>query len=177
MLALIIFILLLYMYNQQQIEIKNNKHEITYKDILKPSLKNVYENNKEFTEISKDSNNLISLFLLKIQMYYYYNPQAYEEMQEELENFLVLYRSIQISPSYGGKYYTLMKDKKRLILNNLRSIGLKLPHEYNLEDSLNELENILDSYLDKSYYTTVDINSKDMSYNQFDEDIGSFSYY
>jgi hypothetical protein len=187
--GIVIFIFLFYYYNLKH-PIEEIKKPVSYKEILLPKI-NINDNRKnKFNELQKEEHNILSKFLLKIQLYYYYNEEAYEEMVTEIENFLVLFRGINIDYSYGGKFYDLMQDKKSLILNNLRSIGLKLPKEYNLNEALKDLENILDEYLDKSYYlyknyihkngynyTVKIINPKELAHNRFTEDISSFSYY
>lgn len=198
LIGIILFILLFYYYN-----LKYSKEEIkkpvSYKEILMPKIikkgnngnGNGNGNHKnKFNELQKEEHNILSKFLLKIQLYYYYNEEAYEEMVTEIENFLVLFRAINIDYSYGGKFYDLMQDKKSLILNNLRSIGIKLPNQYNLNDALNDLEKILDDYLEKAYYlyknyihkngynyTVKMLNPKELAHNRFSEDISSFSYY
>ena len=172
------------MYNIKE---TNQSKPVSYKDVLIPNINN---GKNEFMEIQKPENNIITKFLLKIQLYYFYNEEAYEEMVEELENFLVIFRSVNIDNSYGGVFYDLMIDKKRLILNNLRSIGIKLPNEYNIESALNDLENILNEYIDKVYflyqnhihkngfdYTTKNIDRNNLAYNRFETEAGSFSYY
>jgi hypothetical protein len=186
-LGLVLFILLLYFYHINYVSNNNSSNQNSYKDILTPKINNT---DNDFRELNKDEHNKITKFLLKIQLYYYYNEEAYEEMVEEIENFLVLYRSVYIDNSYGGKFYDIMNDKKSLILNNLRSINIKIPKEYNLEDALNDLEMLLDEYLDKVYYLyqnyiqkngyTYDtklINRKEMAYNKYSENVSSFSYY
>ena len=192
--GLVIFLLLFYFYNLKYPN-EEIKKPVSYKEILIPKIINNNNNNNnnnniKFNELQKEEHDILSKFLLKIQLYYFYNEEAYEEMVTEIENFLVLYRAINIDYSYGGKFYDLMQDKKSLILNNLRSIGIKLPKEYNINVALNDLENILDEYLNKAYYlyknyihkngynyTVKTINPKDLAHNRFSEDISSFSYY
>jgi hypothetical protein len=184
-LGLVLFILLLYFYHINYVD--NKRNNISYKDVLKPKINNT---DNDFRELNKEEHNELTKFLLKIQLYYYYNEEAYEEMVEELENFVILYRSVCIDNSYGGRFYDIMNDKKSLILNNLRSINIKISKEYNLQDALNDLEILLDKYLDKVYYLyqnyiqkngyaydTKLINRKEMAYNRYSENIGSFSLY
>jgi hypothetical protein len=186
-LGLVLVILLLYFYHINSEKKYIAGKPVTYKDVLTPKINNT---NNDLRELNKEEHNKITKFLLKIQLYYYYNEEAYEEMVEELENFVTLYRGVNIDASYGGKFYDLMHDKKSLILNNLRSINIKLPKEYNIKDALNDLEFILDEYLDKVYslyqnyiqkhgytYNTKFINRKEMAYNRYTENISSFSYY
>ena len=187
LIGLAIIIIFIYMYHQNKLDKKKHNEPVSYKDILVPKITN---KRNDFFEIQKPENDIVTKFLLKIQLYYYYNEEAYEEMVEELENFLVLFRSINIDNSYGGVFYDLMVDKKRSILNNLRSIGIKIPDEYNLKTALNDLEAILDDYLDKAYnlyknyiqkngydHTTKMIDKNNMAFNRFENDFGSYSYY
>jgi hypothetical protein len=188
LIGLIIFFLIFYYYYKNQ---PQESKPVTYKDILTPSIINKNgNNNNEFVELKKDENNAITKFLLKIQLFYFYNEEAYEEIVEELENFLVLFRSINIDNSYGGKFYDLMQDKKSLILNNLRSISIKIPQQYNIKDAEQDLETILDTYMKKAErlyknfvykngynYQTKIINPNEMAYNKYAENVGSFSYY
>jgi hypothetical protein len=187
LIGLIIIIIFIYSY---QVYNNNNKIQskpVSYKDVLIPNINN---GQNEFMEIQKTENNIVTKFLLKIQLFYFYNEEAYEEMVEELENFLVIFRSVNIDNSYGGVFYDLMIDKKSLILNNLRSIGIKLPKEYNIDSALNDLENILNEYLNKVYYlyknylqkngydyTTKIIDRNNLAFNRFETEAGSFSYY
>ncbi len=186
LIGILIFIILFYYYYKNQPE---ESKPVLYKDVLTPSIVSK-KDSSEFVEIGKTENNEISKFLLKIQLFYFYNEEAYEEIVEELENFLILYRAINIDGSYGGKFYDLMQDKKSLILNNLRSINIKIPEQYNLKDALNDLEIILDTYLKKAErlyknyiykngydYQTKIINPNEMAYNKYVENVGSFSYY
>ncbi len=186
-LGLVLFILLLYFYHINYISKSNSANISSYKDVLTPKITNT---NNDFRELNKEEHNKLTKFLLKIQLFYYYNEEAYEEMVEELENFVTLYRSVCIDNSYGGRFYDIMNDKKSLILNNLRSINIKIPKEYNIKDALNDLETLLDEYLNKVYYlyqnyiqkngytyNTKLINRKEMAYNKYSENIGSFSYY
>jgi hypothetical protein len=187
--GLILFILLLYFYHINYVSKYklNNSINTSYKDVLTPKINNT---DNDFRELKKEEHNKLTKFLLKIQLFYYYNEEAYEEIVEELENFVTLYRSVCIDNSYGARFYDIMNDKKSLILNNLRSINIKLPKEYNLTDALNDLEILLDEYLDKVYYlyqnyiqkngytyNTKLINRKEMAYNKYSENVGSFSYY
>lgn len=160
---------------------KEQKLEKEYKNILYPKISN---------ELNKSEHSKITKFLFKIQLFYDYNPQAFEEMKENIENFIILYKGVKVNYKYAGVFYDLMVDKKSLILNNLRSIGIKLPIEYLPYNSLDDLELILNVYLDEVYelnkeyvydnginrYTKI-LDSKNLAVNRFTEDIGSFALY
>lgn len=160
---------------------KERKVITEYKNLLKPKISR---------ELEKDKYNDITKFLFKIQMFYYYNPEAYIEMSKHIDDFVLLYKSVEIDNRLSGKFYDLMTDKKSLILNNLRSIQIKLPLEYNAKDSLIDLEEILNKYLDIVYYYNQKdiyenginfkkkiINKKEMAYNRYQDDIAQFAYY
>jgi hypothetical protein len=160
---------------------KENKLEKSYKDVIYPKISN---------ELNKDEHKKLTVFLFKIQLFYDYNPPAFEEMKQHIEDFIILYKGANVNYKYAGVFYDLMIDKKSLILNNLRSISIKLPIEYTPYQSLDDLELILNEYLDKVYelnneyiydtginrYTKI-LNSKNLAHNRFTEDYGSFALY
>lgn len=173
-LIVILSIIYYFYYNERKV-IKD------YKNLLKPKIS---------TELEKDKYNDITNFLFKIQMYYYYNPEAYIEMTKHMDEFVILYKSVEIENNLSGKFYDLMSDKKNLILNNLRSIQIKLPVEYNIKDALEDLDEILNKYLDRIYYYNQKdiyenglnfnkkiINKKEMAFNKYSDDIAQFAYY
>jgi hypothetical protein len=111
-------------------------------------------------------------------------------MKQQIEDFIILYKGTNVNYKYAGVFYDLMIDKKALILNNLRSIGIKLPIEYTPYESLDDLELILNEYLDKVYElnkeyiydTGINRYSKmpepnNLAYNRFTESFGSFDIY
>ena len=175
--TIVIILIIYYFYNQEQTN--NNK----YKSMIKPKLSH---------EIKKDNYNDITNFIYKIQTYYYYNPQTFEEIIKHLEIFVMLYKSVKLQPDIAGQYYDLMNDQKQLILNNLRSYFVSFPvykDQFNCNDALDDLEIILDKYIDEvininneNNYKELTrdskyINKKDLSHNRFLDNYASFSYY
>jgi hypothetical protein len=176
-LGIIIIGLILYYY----FFYKEKQLEKSYKNIIYPKISK---------ELNKTEHRKLTEFIFKIQLFYDYNPPAFEEMKQQIEDFIILYKGANVNYKYAGVFYELMIDKKALILNNLRSINIKIPKEYNINDALNDLEILLDEYLDNIYYmyqnyiqkngytyNTKLINKKEMAYNKYSENIGSFSYY
>jgi len=176
-LGLIIIGLIIYYY----FFYKEQKLGKDYKKIIYPPISN---------ELKKEENNKLSSILFKIQLFYPYNPQAYEEMISQIEDFIILAKGAKVNEKYAGVFYDLMIDRRSLILNNLRSIGIKLPIEYLPYDSLNDMESILNEYLDEVYELNSEYNyeqglnryskiqdPKNLAYNRFTEDIGSFALY
>ena len=95
-------------------------------------------------------------YLFSIQELYYYNPQAYSEMVQTLEDFYRLEDLVSIGELNFGLYYDLLQDKKRLILNNLQSLIITTPEDkridLKLEMACDILEEKLNKTLDKIYY-------------------------
>jgi len=104
--------------------------------------------NKNIDNIKNDKN-LINI-LYSIEEYYYYNEQAYNEFIENLELFLKFFKFITIDNSLGGQLYRNLLDYKKLIINGLISMSIKLPREYNLQEVIQNIEEILNDYLSKT---------------------------
>jgi hypothetical protein len=104
--------------------------------------------NKNIDNIKSDKN-LINI-LYSIEEYYYYNEQAYNEFIENLELFLKFFNFVTIDNSLGGQLYRNLLDYKKLIINCLISMSIKLPPEYNLQEVIQNIESILDDYLYKT---------------------------
>lgn len=138
MLKILLLILLLILINY----IIQKREEILYKkktNIIK---------NKNIDNIKNDKN-LINI-LYSIEEYYYYNQQAYDEFVQNLELFLKTFRFIKIDNSLGGQLYRNLLDQKKTIINSLISMSIKLPPEYNLQDVIQNIEIILNEYLQET---------------------------
>lgn len=160
---------------------KELKLEKSYKDVIYPKISK---------ELNKEEHKKLTEFLFKIQLFYDYNPSAFEEMKQQIEDFIILYKGANVNYKYAGVFYDIMIDKKALILNNLRSIGIKLPIEYMPYQSLDDLELILNEYLDKVYelnkeyiydtginrYTKMP-EPNNLAFNRFIDDKNSFTLY
>lgn len=160
---------------------KESKLEKSYKNTIYPKISK---------ELNKDEHKKITEFLFKIQLFYSYNPPVFEEMKQQIEDFIILYKGANVDYKYSGVFYDIMIDKKALILNNLRSIGIKLPIEYRPYQSLDDLELILNEYLDKVYelnniyiydtginrYTKMP-EPNNLAFNRFTDDKTSFALY
>jgi hypothetical protein len=175
--TLVIISIIYYFYNKD-VSIKNS-----YKNLIKPKIS---------SEFKKDENNELTNIIYKIQTYYYYNPQTFEEIIKHLETFIILYKSVKLDNNIAGQYYDLMDDKRELILNNLRSFFINLPvykDQFNCNQALDDLEKILNKYLDEvnlinkqNNYKEIHrdskfIDRKNLAHNRFTDNIASFSYY
>jgi hypothetical protein len=173
---IIIGIIIYYYFFYKELKLKKS-----YKDIIYPKISK---------ELDKDEHKNLTEFIFKIQLFYEYNPPAFEEMKQQIEDFIILHKGAKVNYKYSGVFYDLMIDKKKLILNNLRSIGIKLPIEYTPYQSLDDLELILNGYLDEVYelnkeyiydmginrYTKI-LEPNNLAFNRFSDDYGSFDLY
>lgn len=133
-------------------------------------------------------------FLFSIQDYHKFNPQAYEEMVDDIIIFIEIYNTTKLNNEFCEDYFYLMVDKKRNAMNALHSIIFKLPTDEHvvkklmkairiLEDMLNNYcEEILqickNNILDNGYNT----NRKPLyigpsPYNSFLDSIHSYDYF
>lgn len=104
---------------------------------------------EEHTDRIKNYKDVLDiLFLPEVK---YYNPQAYNDCVEYIDAFLETYEIIQIDPSKASYLYDNMVDDKKYILNSLMSVSIKIPDEYNLIEVINDMNNVLDKYLDDVY--------------------------
>jgi len=178
LIIIIIVIVIIYYFYNKDINIKQS-----YKSLIKPSISNEFKKN-EYNDLTK--------FIYKIQTYYYYNPQTFEKIVKDLEVFIILYKSVNLDNEIASQYYDLMNDKRELILNNLRSFFINLPvykDQFNCNEALTDLENILNKYLDlvnlinnKNNYKEIHrdskfIDRKNLAYNRFNDNLYSFAFY
>jgi hypothetical protein len=89
--------------------------------------------------------------LYSIEGYYYYNQQAYTDLIKYLENFLEIIDLCHIEEHYSTNLYPNLRDLKKLIMNTLISFEIKLPQEYNVQDVIVDMCNVLDKYLHQVY--------------------------
>lgn len=139
----IIFSICIVFYKQQEKTIKNDddkkQHKIKLKTI-KPTPKN-FDKYKDIVS-----------FFFSIQDFYIYNPQAYEEVIENVDSFFKIYEDINNAPELSNDYFELSENKKKSALNALHSLIFKIPTSIiaikKLNKSIVVLEKILNNYLD-----------------------------
>lgn len=104
--------------------------------------------------------NEITNFLFSIQDFYYYNPQAYEDVVESMDKFFELYQESKNDNSIAGTNYQTMIDNRRDIMNSLQSICFKMlqnvKYDAKLQLSIDYVNNILQKYIDE----VKEINAK-----------------
>ncbi len=103
--------------------------------------------------------------IYSIEGYYYHNQQGFIELINYLETFLEIIELIKIDPHYSTNLYANLRDLKKNILNTLISIEIKLPIEYNINDVVNDMNDILDKYINEIYLIHENyIKEKGMDY-------------
>lgn len=125
---------------------ENNKKEQYTKNILVEQKKNALLP-KPQKEYGEDMQN----FLFSTQYFYQYNPQAYEDFINELDDFIGIYEQTKDDFKLSGINYNLLTDKKKSLLFTFNSILFNLPpsmsHETKLYNSVKILDLLLEKYL------------------------------
>ncbi len=105
------FIIILYLYyNHMKLKEEQNKIILNERQILTPQPDNAMK-----------YNNIVD-FLFSIQDLYIYNPQAYEDMIEIIDQFFKLYEESNNDNSLAGMNYYQMIIEKNNAMNSLQSI-------------------------------------------------------
>jgi hypothetical protein len=147
-LLIIIIIAIYYYFNRNNEYIKNKKMNI----IKLNKIKRI-----------KNDNRIVNI-IYNIQGYYHYNQEAFEELIKNLEIFLELYELIQIDAKYTNLLYSNMYDRMKNIINTLISFRIRLPIEYNINEVIIDMKDILKDYMDK-VYKIHEIYTKDVGIN------------
>jgi effector-binding domain-containing protein len=93
--------------------------------------------------------------VFSIQDFYPYNPEAYEEMIDNIDAFFKIYDIIKTDPAYCEYYYTIADTKKSNAVNALQSMIFNIPNSKIPEDKLirayKRLETLLVNYINELY--------------------------
>jgi len=109
----------------------------------------------------------ITKFLFSIQDFYIYNPQAYEDMTENLSNFFRTFEETLNNPTQSGINYGLMKTYGKNATNSLHSIIFNLPNDTQYTRKLNEAIIIIQEILDKYLIKIIDLQKKNLYENGY----------
>lgn len=142
---------------KKQDEIKENTDIIKQKyDSIRPHMETV----GEFDDI-------INL-LYSVQEMYIYNPQAYEEVVDNINEFLEIYKQSKMFPELAGSNYPLADKAHCNAINAIHSIIYNLPPNKffinKLERAVENLDTILSTYLSEIYEIN-NIQNKSYGYN------------
>jgi hypothetical protein len=137
-------LVIFYMDYKKQDEIKEKDNIIRQK----------YDSIRPYSEIVGKYDDFID-FLYSIQDMYIYNPQAYEEMVDNIDEFLKIYEQVKLFPKLAGKNYSIAEKNKLIALNALHSIIYTLPpnkfYGNKLIRSIEKLDTLLSRYLKDIY--------------------------
>jgi len=140
-LALVLGIItILYLYEKETLftQIEQRREE-EKKSIIQPKTDQIQtRGDKDLTD-----------FLFSIQDLYVFNPQAYEEMIDNIESFLTLHESAFLNEKLCNYYYQIAESKKQNALNALHSIIFKLPHDKIYIDKFNRSHRRLETIMNK----------------------------
>ncbi|ATZ80623.1 hypothetical protein BMW23_0576 [Bodo saltans virus] len=175
-------IILFFVYNNHVYNEKENEQEFINKQ------NTIYP---KFSQSSKYHD--MTELLYSVQDMYSYNPEAYGEFIQNINDFYAIYENILDTNDNIGQKYDLLIDKKKNIINSFQSIVFKLPNnaQYTkyFNNKITEINTQFDAYLDyvvylqkKSLYengincdTKLIDKSDIVSYDSFDNR-GLFSY-
>jgi hypothetical protein len=160
----------------------------TQEEILKLKEKTI---NNKLPKIVKNDD--VINYLFSIQDIYQYNPQTYENMNNNIKEFFKLYKVSFVNRKNADINYGLMENYKREALNSLHSIIFNLPDDNRARQKLNNsilvLDKILTKYLDQISYVsdnykfknnidnqTIMINYGSKPFNEYDDIFQPYSY-
>ena len=147
----IVYVIIKILDNKQETEIKENNNLEELKSSMiqpKPLLLQNY----------KDIQN----FLFSIQDYYKYNPETYENIVDNLDNFFHLYEEVYKLNDLAGTNYKLMNNIKSDTINLLHSLIYKLPEDIAYIDKLNKSFDILNKILSKYLFDIYKMNNNNI---------------
>jgi hypothetical protein len=155
----ICYIVIKYLFNKKEKDdkIENDLTEIK-KSIIKPIPKVLFE-----------YNDIINL-LFSIQDFYKYNPPAYEELVDSLDDFFYLYDEVRKLNNLAGINYKLMETKKQDSINSLQSLIYQLPSSKQYNTKLNLSIETLDKMLSKYLHRIYEINKNNIITNGYNID-------
>ena len=137
-------ICIIYLYEKETRAIEIEKEQYKEKhDSINPTPKNI------------DSDKDIINFLFSIQDFYVFNPQAFEEVIDNIDSFKILYENVFADATLSDYYYQIADSKKSNALNAFHSIIFTLPNDKIYTEKFNRahkrLETILNKYLNEMY--------------------------
>lgn len=136
---------------------KSNEVEETRKqtklDALRPKPRNIQYDND------------IIDFLFSIQDFYQYNPQAYEEMIDNIDAFMESRDIIYLDTKFCEQYYQIAVDKKANAVNALQSLIFTIPVNVQITDKLDRAHERLETLLTKHINELYDECQKDLIVN------------
>jgi hypothetical protein len=147
------------------IKLLNNKNETKIKENI--DIENLKTSMITPTPILLKEYSDIINFLFSMQDYYKYNPQVYENIIDNLDNFFHLYQEVNKLNNLAGINYKLMNDLKLDTINLLQSLIYNLPEDNAYIIKLNNSFEILNGILSKYLFDIYIINKNNILNNGF----------
>lgn len=144
-LGIVVSVCLIYFLYHREITDINNETELhnLKSQNIKPQTKHI-QNYRELTD-----------FVFSIQEFHSYNPQAFEQLVQNLDTFIEIYEYVLLDNSLAGDYYSIADMHKLSALNHLHSIIIVIPSDkkiiHKLNSSMEILEKLLNGYLTEIY--------------------------
>lgn len=115
--------------------------------ILKPHL---------YKDLYRDSE--LVIFLDNYKEYHSYNPDGYNMLVRNVNDFLITANTVQLSSEFQADY-EILRDTKVKILNIFHSFIYRLPHSSatleKYQRGLNKLESLLNYHIDNAHRTVI----------------------
>lgn len=144
-------IIIWYIYDKNQTTLQLEETQMEAKrEAITPHLKET----REFDDVVD--------FVFSIQDLYHYNPKAYEEMIDNIDNFFKVYNIIQIGTRRCDDYYTIADSKRSNAVNALHSMIYELPTSPELNDKHIRAHKRLETLLNKYQNELYDICQRDL---------------
>ncbi len=141
---------------------QNNINNLNQKDKqLVEKIKVIDNNNKNREDIGKikEYNEIVD-FLFSINEFYKINQETFEDLIDNLNNFLLIYEDIKIDNKNYTEKYIISENIKNNIMNILHSFIYSIGNHYELVNKLNHSCNILNKILNKYLEELYDICQK-----------------
>lgn len=148
-----IFVLFKYQNNMNNLNQKDNQ--------LIEKIKIIDNNNKNRKDIGKikDYQEIVD-FLFSINEFYKLNQETFEDLIDNLNNFLLIYEDIKIDNINYTEKYIISENIKNNIMNILHSFIYSIGNHYELVNKLNYSCNVLNKILNKYLEELYDICQK-----------------
>lgn len=116
----------------------------------------------KFNNIKPKSDRIINRknyidFFFSIQDLYVYNPEAYEEMMDNVDAFFTIYTIMHKGTPYNEHSYQIAESKKNNAINALHSMIFSLPNDPQVTDKLNRAHKRLETLLTDRLNVLYDI--------------------
>lgn len=168
---------------------KSEGIEFEYQDKKNNIVPKIYD-----VDIDNDLNKKIIDLIFSMQDFYFYNPEAYQDFISKMNKMFELKNNLEKNVIRKDKYFSIIKNLKKDIVNTFHSLIYEIPLDDNYTDKFNRahkrLETLLTELINKVYYDIesyrykkgYDIHSEYIyigpdSYKDYENEIFNFKIY